>query len=63
MSCLAARSAVFDLPFFFCRGADRMRVLSNLLSFAFDRVEATPKAINLQIIGTTVSCVRHSFMA
>ena len=50
----AARSAVFDLPFFFCRGADRMRVLSNLLGFAFDKVEATPKVVNLQLINKQV---------
>jgi hypothetical protein len=45
---------VFDLPFFFCRGADRMRVLTNLLSFAFDSVEARPKAVNLQLVNTQV---------
>jgi len=53
--CPAACSCVFDLPFFFCRGADRMRVLSNLLAFAFDTVEAKPKALNLQLINSKVT--------
>lgn len=47
-------SCVFDLPFFFCRGADRMRVLSNGLAFAFDRVEARPKVVNLQLVNAKV---------
>lgn len=47
-------SCVFDLPFFFCRGADRMRVLSNLLGFAFDKVEAKPRAVSLQLIDAKV---------
>jgi hypothetical protein len=55
---LSARSCVFDLPFFFCRGADRMRVLTNLLSFAFDKVEARPHAVNLQLINNKVVLLR-----
>lgn len=53
--CLSSCSCVFDLPFFFCRGADRMRVLTNLLSFAFDKVEARPRAVNLQLINQQVN--------
>ena len=55
LHCCTVCSCVFDLPFFFCRGADRMRVLSNLLGFAFDKVEARPKAVNLQLINTQVN--------
>lgn len=32
-----------------------MRVLSNLLAFAFDAVEAKPKAVNLQLINSKVT--------
>jgi hypothetical protein len=56
LHCVKPHSCVFDLPFFFCRGADRMRVLTNLLSVAFDKVEAGPKTVNLQLINAKV-CV------
>ncbi|KAF6265805.1 Cytidylate kinase-domain-containing protein [Scenedesmus sp. NREL 46B-D3] len=43
-------NCIFDLPLFFCRGADRMRVLSNLLSVPFDKVTAEPKLVSVQML-------------
>jgi hypothetical protein len=47
-------NAVFDLPFFFCRGADRMRILSNLLACPFDMTVARPTLVSLQILNNKV---------
>jgi hypothetical protein len=43
-------NCIFDLPLFFCRGADRMRVLSNLLSVPFATVDAEPKLVSVQML-------------
>jgi hypothetical protein len=43
-------NCIFDLPFFFARGADRMRVLSNLLAVPFDKVVAEPKLLSVQML-------------
>jgi hypothetical protein len=43
-------NCIFDLPLFFCRGADRMRVLSNLLSVPFAKVTAEPKLVSVQML-------------
>lgn len=43
-------NCIFDLPFFFCRGADRMRILTNLLSVAFDKVTAEPKLVSVRML-------------
>jgi hypothetical protein len=43
-------NCIFDLSLFFCRGADRMRVLSNLLAVPFDKVTAEPKLVSVQML-------------
>uniref|UniRef100_A0A383VIP8 Uncharacterized protein n=1 Tax=Tetradesmus obliquus TaxID=3088 RepID=A0A383VIP8_TETOB len=43
-------NCIFDLPLFFCRGADRMRVLSNLLALPFEKVQAEPKLVSVQML-------------
>lgn len=42
-------NAVFDLPFFFARGTDRMRVLSNVMAVPFIRVLAEPRLVSVQV--------------
>eukprot|EP00775_Hariotina_reticulata_P007513 gene7513-7723_t len=43
-------NCVFDLPLFFCRGSDRMRMISNLLHIGCDKVIAEPRLVTVQML-------------
>eukprot|EP00877_Chromochloris_zofingiensis_P006971 jgi/Chrzof1/2527/Cz11g18260.t1 len=45
-------NATFDLPIFFARGTDRIRVLSNLIRVAFNHVTVEPKLVTVQMVNT-----------
>jgi hypothetical protein len=56
-------NCIFDLPLFFCRGADRMRVLSNLVAVPFDKVTAEPKLVSVQMLNNRCGAMQRSAAA